>query len=96
MIIHLAAFIFDHHPRIKSNAVMFILYIDGSGSVSNPNDEHFVLGGVAIFERQIFHLIEALDQLVDSFGLGAADQIELHGNPTVFGQARTLEIHSSQ
>ena len=65
---------------------MFILYIDGSGSVKNPDDAHFVLAGVAVFERQIFHLIKGLDELVDSFGLGPSDQIELHGSPMFSGR----------
>lgn len=65
---------------------MFILYIDGSGAVQNPEERHFVLAGVAVFERQIFHLIQALDSLVESFGLGPADQIELHGNPMYSGR----------
>lgn len=65
---------------------MFILYIDGSGSVGNPGEKHFVLAGVAVFERQIFHLIQELDNLVDSFGLGPESQIELHGNPMFGGK----------
>ena len=64
---------------------MFILYIDGSGSVANPEEKHFILAGVAVFERQIFHLIKALDDLVVSFGLGPAEDIELHGNPMYGG-----------
>lgn len=65
---------------------MFILYIDGSGSVKNPDDVHFVLAGVAVFERQIFHLISDLDRLVESFGIGSADQIEIHGSPMYSGK----------
>lgn len=65
---------------------MFILYIDGSGSVSNPKDKHFVLAGVAVYERQIYHTINALDKIVEGFGLGDADQIELHGSPMYNGK----------
>ncbi len=71
--------------RCRLNSV-FILYIDGSGSVSNPNDRHFVLAGVAVFERQIYHLITELDKVVGSFGLGAVDQVELHGSPMYNGK----------
>ncbi len=82
---------------------MFILYIDGSGSVKNPGEDHFILAGVAVYERQIFHLIKALDDLVDSLGVGNVDQIELHGSPMYGGRtipwrqidrARRLEIMS--
>ena len=60
---------------------MFVLYIDGSGSVSNPDERHFVLAGVAMFERAIFHTIKDLDNVVESFKLGYSyDEIELHGS----------------
>lgn len=67
---------------------MFILYIDGSGSASNPQETYFILAGVAVFERQIFHMIKELDDLVDSFGLGPAEDIELHGSP-MYGGSRS-------
>ena len=66
---------------------MFILYIDGSGSVKNPDDDHFVLAGVAVYERQIFHLIKSLDDLAESLDAGPADQIELHGSPMYSGRS---------
>ena len=66
---------------------MFILYIDGSGSVSNPDEKHFILAGVAVFERTVFHAIKALDDTVDSFGLDhPSGEIELHGNPMLQGK----------
>ena len=40
---------------------MYLAYIDGSGSVKNPNEKYFILGGVSVFERQIFHLIKRID-----------------------------------
>jgi hypothetical protein len=43
---------------------MHILYIDDSGDVENPTERHFVLGGIggiAIFERGIYHQIVAAD-----------------------------------
>lgn len=30
---------------------MHLLYIDGSGTVKNPNETYFILAGVAVFER---------------------------------------------
>lgn len=65
---------------------MHILYIDGSGSVANPGERHFVLAGVAVFERSIYHLIQKLDDLVDSFGLDDPQQTELHGSPMYSGK----------
>lgn len=59
---------------------MYILYLDGSGSVKNPEEHHFVLAGVAVFERQIYHLISKTDEFVGALGLGDAHDVELHGS----------------
>lgn len=61
---------------------MYLLYLDGPGSVKNPNERHFVLAGVAVFERQIYHLIRSADRYVDSIAPGR--DAELHGS--VIGQ----------
>lgn len=58
---------------------MHVLYVDDSGSVGNANERFFVLGGVAVFERGIFHLIKDADDCIAAMGLGNPDEIELHG-----------------
>jgi hypothetical protein len=65
---------------------MHILYIDDSGSVENPEERFFVLGGVAVFERAIYHQIKAVDECVESFRLGDGNDIELHGSPMYAGR----------
>ena len=66
---------------------MHLLYVDDSGSVENPQEKHFVLGGVAVFERGIYHVIQALDEVVEKFGLGgSAHDIELHGTDMYGGR----------
>lgn len=67
---------------------MHILYLDDSGSVSNPNERFFVLGGVAIFERGIHHLITKIDACISSFELGDIAQIELHATDIYGGRTR--------
>ena len=57
---------------------MYLLYLDGSGSVKNPNERHFILAGIAVFERQIYHLIRRTDQYVED--LKVAPDAELHGS----------------
>lgn len=42
---------------------MYLLYLDESGNENDPNDKYFVLGGVALFERQTYFLAQALDQV---------------------------------
>ena len=60
---------------------MHILYVDDSGSPDNPSDSFFVLGGISVFERGLYHLMKAADDLVASFGIGNSNDIELHGSP---------------
>ena len=42
---------------------MYFLYLDESGNEDDPKDKHFVLGGVAVFERTTFFLAQDLDQV---------------------------------
>lgn len=42
---------------------MYLLYLDESGNESDPKDKFFVLGGIALFERQTFFLSKSLDEL---------------------------------
>ena len=65
---------------------MYLLYIDGSGSVKNPNEDYFILGGVSVFERQIYYLIREFDQFVASLNLGAPEDIELHASVIAAGR----------
>lgn len=65
---------------------MHILYIDDSGSVASATEQYFVLGGVAIFERGLYHQIRAVDTCVEAFGLGDPHDIELHASPMYAGR----------
>ena len=75
---------------------MYILYLDGSGSVKNPNERHFVLAGVAVFERQIYHLISKTDAFVGSLDLGDAHDVELHGSVMANGSKLPWKGRSRQ
>lgn len=48
---------------------VYLLNLDGWGSVRNPAERHFVLAGVAVFERQIYHLLNDADRFVETLGL---------------------------
>ena len=65
---------------------MYLLYLDDSGSVKNPNERHFVLAGIAVFERQIYHLISKTDEFVSSLNLGDVHDVELHGSVIANGK----------
>ncbi len=71
---------------------MYILYIDDSGSARNPNEKHFFLGGIALFERQIYHLDQALEVLVTETGLPEPQKLELHGNEILAGRKKWRQI----
>lgn len=66
---------------------MHVLYIDDSGSIGDATQRFFVLGGVSVFERGIYHLIKATDECVDGFGLGHGSDVELHGSEMYSGRA---------
>ena len=36
--------------RESKSLRMYLLYLDGSGSVGNPTERHFVLAGIAVFD----------------------------------------------
>jgi hypothetical protein len=42
---------------------MYLLYLDESGNPDEPADKHFVIGGVAVFERQTFFLTHEVDAI---------------------------------
>ncbi len=57
---------------------MHLLYLDESGSTSNQNEKHFILAGVAVFERTLHYLIKGIDETMDNANLS---DYELHGSP---------------
>lgn len=66
---------------------MHILYVDDSGSVDNRDDRFFVLGGISVFERGLYHLIKAADTFVESLNIGDPNEIELHGTDIYSGRS---------
>ncbi len=65
---------------------MHVLYVDDSGSVTDPTQTYFVLGAVAVYERGIYHLIKAADECVQKFGFDDPDDVELHGTDMYGGR----------
>jgi len=80
--------------------------MDDSGSAGNTKEQFFVLGGIAVYERGIYHQIMEVDNCVANFSLGQAKDIELHGSQMYSGNegiwhtvrsrgAREQMIHSA-
>lgn len=59
---------------------MFLLYTDESGEPRNQDEEYFVLGAVAVFERTAYFLSKTLDDVEKKWFPGAPDRIEFHAS----------------
>lgn len=60
---------------------MYLLYLDHSGEVANPDDDYFVMGGVAVFERQIYFIKQELERLQQEYLLDEIPgQVEFHAS----------------
>ncbi|HEX8339393.1 MAG TPA: DUF3800 domain-containing protein, partial [Tepidisphaeraceae bacterium] len=67
---------------------MHILYVDDSGSVSDPTQRYFVLGAVSVFERGIYHLIQQADECIATFGFSDGADVELHATDMYGGRGQ--------
>lgn len=66
---------------------MFLLYLDESGDPNNPDNEYFVLAGIAVFERQTHWLSQQLDSLETStFSSATVSPIEFHASEIYKGK----------
>jgi hypothetical protein len=65
---------------------MHLLYLDESGSVADPNQQYFVLAGVAVFERKTHWIEQTLNQIAAKFEPNEPHLIELHGSPMRAGR----------
>ena len=80
---------------------MYLLYLDDAGDVKKREDKHFILAGIAVFERQVNWLQAELDHLVEMLGyrdfdgLHRPDKLELHGTQILSGSGRwrTLKLN---
>lgn len=64
---------------------MYLLYVDESGAVSDPEQYFFVLSGVAVFERKTHWLEQHLNAVAQRFSQDY-DAVELHGSPMRSGK----------
>lgn len=65
---------------------MYLLYVDDSGSAANRNEEYFVLGGVSVFERSVYHLSKSLDQLAAKHDAHNPARVEFHASEIFRGK----------
>jgi hypothetical protein len=60
---------------------MHLLCLDHAGSVEDPAQEHFVLAGLSVFERQTYWISQKLEEIASRFNPADPASIELHGSP---------------
>ena len=65
---------------------MYLLYLDDAGSPPNKSEEYFVIGGIAVFERQAYGLSKQLDEVVREFEPDKPDDVELHASEVFSGR----------
>ncbi len=65
---------------------MHLLYVDESGSVTDPSQRYFVLAGVAVFERKTHWVEQKLNEIALRFSPSDPHAIELHGSPMRSGR----------
>ena len=65
---------------------MHLLYLDESGSVADPNQRYFVLGGISVFERTTHWIEQPLNEIAKRFAPDQPQAIELHGSPMRSGR----------
>ena len=59
---------------------MYLLYLDEAGTPKSPDEKHFVLAGIAVFERQAYWLQNSLERLVSTLGHPTPETLEIHGS----------------
>lgn len=65
---------------------MHLLYLDESGSASDPKQNYFVLAGVSVFERDAHWVEQDLNAIATIFDESDPHSVELHGSPMRSGK----------
>lgn len=72
---------------LHGDAKMHLLYVDESGSPSDPDQNFFILSGVSIFERKTHWVETQLNEIVARFSPEDPYALELHGSPMRSGKS---------
>ncbi|MDD4952915.1 MAG: DUF3800 domain-containing protein [Desulfovibrionaceae bacterium] len=66
--------------------VMYLLYLDDSGSPKNANERHFVLGGFCIHEQGSYWVNKHLDELAEQIDPDHPQHVEFHASEIFRGK----------
>ncbi len=75
---------------------MHLLYVDDSGSVTDPASRFFVLAGFSIFERQTHWLEKQANLIAARFNASDPRSVELHGSPMLGGRSEWRSVNRSE
>ena len=65
---------------------MYLLYVDESGSTSDPNQNYFVLSGNSVHEKKTYWVEREMNVIASKFDTSNPYNIELHGSPMRSGK----------
>lgn len=68
---------------------MYLLYLDDSGSPKNPREEHFVLGGLSVFERQTHWISKQMDDLAEQVAPQGIDPLNMEFHASEIRRGKT-------
>lgn len=71
---------------ISAGASLYLLYVDDSGSIDDPNTEFLVLAGISVFERQTHWLENHVTSIAARFDAAHPEAVELHAAPMRAGR----------
>lgn len=66
---------------------MHLLYVDESGSTSDPSQPYFVLSGISVFERKTHWIEKEMNEIAKQFSPDSPYDYELHGSPMRTGKS---------
>jgi hypothetical protein len=67
--------------HIISGGAAYLLYLDDSGSVNDPNSKFLVFAGISVFERQTHWLESHVNNIAARFNPAHPEAVELHAAP---------------
>ena len=83
-------------PLYCGAVVIYVLYLDESGDTSSVRNwrtqNHFVLGGIAVHEGQIYNLTQHLDELQQLFFPQFRMRIAFHASEISSGHGRFRQL----
>lgn len=75
---------------------MYLLYLDASGTPDSTQELYYVLGGVAVYERRIHWLTQALNRIAASHLPEGTKPVELHASAIRNRQAEWASLPRTQ